>query len=68
MLLLLVARLFGDVRYPSHLDAILWCLLVQVLERVLIEVDGLGSVALWRSLLELVVNTFEATTTNFLSR
>jgi len=43
--LLLVARFIRDVRHTRRLHTLLRLLLVQILERVLVEVDGLGAVA-----------------------
>ena len=72
MHLLLVPCLVRNVGDSRGLDALLGLLLIQVLECVLVEVDGLGSEALGRDLriciigAQLVVNAFE-TTADFLS-
>ena len=69
--LLLVSCLVRNVRNSCCLHALLRLLLIQVLERILVEVDRLGSESLRSDLriilAHLVVNSFE-TTADFLSR
>ena len=66
VLLLLISRFVCNVRHPRRLDTFHGRLLVKILESVLVEVDRLGPIARRRRLLELVVDTFEATTANLL--
>ena len=61
-----------DVGDARHLHAVLRCLLVQILERILVEVDGRGAITLRRCLLNgtaahLVSHAFEPCS-NLLSR
>ena len=72
ILVVIVPLSLVDVGNARHFYALLGCLLIQILERVLVKVYGRGAVILWSSLLQsatthLVICTFEASS-NLLSR
>ena len=68
VLLLLISCLVRDVWHSCRLNTLLGRLLVEILESILVKVDGLGSIARGRRLLDLVVDALEATATNLLRR
>ena len=72
VLVVVIPMSLVDVRNASHLHTFLGCLLVQILERILVKVNGRRAVILWSSLLKsatthLVIYAFESSA-NLLSR
>ena len=71
-MVVVVALSMVNVGNARHLHTILGRLLVQILERILVKVNGCRAVILWSSLLKstaahLVMHAFEASS-NLLSR